>query len=198
MRCGYLPRLPDDPPRAYGLYPGERAMLVVGSRRDTWNVGLVFPKGGYEQLRDAGLAALRRAIGDLAPWLADRTDAIADWKQTSLLVVQAGRLRRWYRPGLLLIGDAAHVMSPVYGGGINYAIQDAIVASNRLAPRLRPGDVRERDLAAVQRRRVWPTRLMQFMQNYGEQTTISGPLSLRQQWTLWLLDLRPCGSCARD
>ena len=98
------------------------------------------------------------------PWLADRTDALRDWHQTSLLSVEVCHLRRWYQPGLLLIGDAAHTMSPVGGVGISEAIQDAVVASNVLGPRLRAGHVRESDLAAVQRRREWPVRIVQGYQ----------------------------------
>jgi len=98
------------------------------------------------------------------PWLADRTDILRDWQQTSLLSVEVCRLGRWYQPGLLLIGDAAHTMSPVGGVGISEAIQDAVVASNVLGPRLRAGHVRESDLAAVQRRREWPVRIVQGYQ----------------------------------
>ena len=98
------------------------------------------------------------------PFLADRVAHLQDWAQTSLLSVESGRVERWYRPGLLLIGDAAHPMSPVGGVGINYAIQDAVVAANVLGPRLLAGGVRTRDLQAVQRRRELPTRAMQRLQ----------------------------------
>jgi 2-polyprenyl-6-methoxyphenol hydroxylase-like FAD-dependent oxidoreductase len=73
-------------------------------------------------------------------------------------------LKTWYRPGLLCIGDAAHAMSPIGGIGINLAIQDAVAAANILAPKLRAGRVTPDDLAAVERRRLWPTRVTQRVQ----------------------------------
>jgi 2-polyprenyl-6-methoxyphenol hydroxylase-like FAD-dependent oxidoreductase len=109
----------------------------------------------------------------------------------SLLVVQAGRVRRWHRPGLLLIGDAAHVMSPVFGVGINYAVQDAVVASNALGPRLLAGGIRSGDLAEVQRRRELPTRLMQWMQTFGEHESAAARRTGRRQLEGWLLNLPP-------
>jgi 2-polyprenyl-6-methoxyphenol hydroxylase-like FAD-dependent oxidoreductase len=165
-----LPHWPADPERAQGLYPRRDGLLVVMDRPDAWQIGYVFTKGGYQRLRAAGLEALRQGIAERAPWLADRTRELHDWRQTSMLSVEAGRVERWYRPGVLVIGDAAHVMSPVAGVGINYAVQDAIVASNIVGPRLRDGDLRTTDLAAVQRRRLLPTRLMQFLQRRMSQS----------------------------
>jgi 2-polyprenyl-6-methoxyphenol hydroxylase-like FAD-dependent oxidoreductase len=159
-----LPKWPTDPPRAYGLYPRDGAALVVGDRGDMWQMGLILPKASYQKLRAAGLDALHKRLAGLAPWLGDRSSRLQSWQETSLLSIQASLVDRWYKPGLLLIGDAAHVMSPIFGVGINFAIQDAIVAANILGPRLREGGVRPRDLAAVQRRREWPTRTMQFLQ----------------------------------
>lgn len=184
-----LPKGDSDPPRAGGIYPGRQELLVVGDHGDVWQIGLAFPKGGYQELRSAGLAALHQRITRLAPWLADRTDQIQDWKQTSLLLAQAGHVQRWYRPGLLLIGDAAHVMSPVFGVGINYAVQDAIVAANKLGPRLRQGEVRTGDLAAVQRRRERVTRLMQLLQTVGEHQVLAGRPPRRARWAAQALQL---------
>jgi 2-polyprenyl-6-methoxyphenol hydroxylase-like FAD-dependent oxidoreductase len=187
-----LPRQSGDPQRARGLYPRGGRMLVVLDRPDEWQIGYLFPKGGYQQLRVAGIEALRQSILELAPWLGDRVDAIVDWTQTSMLSVEAGRVQRWYRPGLLLIGDAAHVMSPVAGVGINYAIQDAIATSNRLGPRLRRKDVRLADLAAVQRRREWPTRLMQSMQSAMQRGLPSGGgPGAAKPWPLRVLEMLP-------
>ena len=185
-----LPRWASDPARAHGIYPGERAMLVIGDRGEAWQVGFVFPKDGYRELRAAGIAALGQRIAQLAPWLADRVHHLADWDQTSLLVIQAGRARRWHRPGLLLIGDAAHVMSPVYGVGINYAIQDAIVAANVLGRRLLRGNVRSRDLAAVQRRRELPTRIMQLLQTVGEHQVVMADVPWRSRMLGRVLELK--------
>ena len=99
-------------------------------RTDHWQLGYVLPKGTYQQVHAAGLHAFRNTIAAIQPWLAARVDDVQDWKQCSLLAVESDRLPRWYRAGLLLIGDAAHVMSPVGGNGINYAVQDAAAAAN--------------------------------------------------------------------
>ena len=109
------------------------------NRDGYWQMGYVIPKGGYQEIRSAGLEHLRQAVAEMLPEFADRMDTIQEWKQVSVLSVESSRLPRWYRPGLLLIGDAAHVMSPVGGVGINYAIQDAVVAANVLSEHLAQG-----------------------------------------------------------
>jgi len=159
-----LPRRPGDVEDAAGGVFGRGRFLVMLNRAEDWQLAYVFPKGGYQQIKQAGLDALRRSIAELAPWLADRVDLLRDWDQVSLLSVASSRVKRWYKPGLLLIGDAAHVMSPVGGVGINYAIQDAVATSNLLSGPLKARRVRPRDLAAVQRRREWPTRVIQAFQ----------------------------------
>ena len=183
-----LPKAESDPPRAAGLYPGPRELLVVTDHSDVWQIGLAFPKGTYQALRNAGIDALRQRIARLAPWLAERTASIADWHDTSLLVVRAGRVRRWYQPGLLLIGDAAHVMSPVFGVGINFAIQDAIATSNIVGPRLLRGTLRTCDLATVQRRRELVTRIMQWFQTLGDRHALAGPTGRRAAWIVRVLE----------
>ncbi len=159
-----LPRRPEDSMESTGrLVQGH--ILVMLNRGEEWQMGYVIPKGGYQQIHAAGLEKLRQVVAELLPEFADRMEYIKEWKQVSVLSVESSRLRRWYRPGLLLIGDAAHVMSPIAGVGINYAIQDATVAANVLSDDLRAGKLPLRDLAEVQRKREWPTRMIQGFQN---------------------------------
>ncbi len=159
-----LPRKADDPHGLMGRI-GAGHLLIELDRGEVWQVAFIIRKDSYPQLRAAGLEALRREIVRTAPELADRVGLLTDWKQVSLLSVAADRLPRWYRPGLLLIGDAAHVMSPAGGNGINYAIHDAVAAANILSGPLKAGNVSVADLARVQRRREWPTRLIQGIVN---------------------------------
>jgi 2-polyprenyl-6-methoxyphenol hydroxylase-like FAD-dependent oxidoreductase len=178
-----LPRRPDDPEET-SVNVGKGHVLGMFSRGDTWQVADIIPKGGYQQLRAAGLETLRQMIAQELPQLSDRVEQLQAWKQVSVLSVEGSRLRRWYRPGLLLIGDAAHVMSPVGGAGINYAIQDAVVAANVLVDRLKAGQVRLRDLAAVQRRREWPTRIIQAFQHIMQQQVLTRALTSDELLTL--------------
>ncbi|GCE48642.1 2-polyprenyl-6-methoxyphenol hydroxylase-like FAD-dependent oxidoreductase [Thermosporothrix hazakensis] len=159
-----LPRHPEETEQAMGRVQG-RVIFVMLARHDHWQIGYVIPKGSYQQLHAQGLEHFRQTIVKVAPELADRVQVLQDWKQISVLSVEANRLRRWYRPGLLMIGDAAHVMSPVGGTGINYAVQDAVVAANVLATRLKTGRIRAEDLARVQRKRMLPTIAVQTLQN---------------------------------
>ncbi len=171
----HLSRQPGDPEGVAGRF--ARGHLVVQlDRWDYWQVGFVIPKGTYQQLRAAGLPALRQELALTAPELTDRVDELQDWKQVSLLSVESNRLPRWYRPGLLLIGDAAHVMTPVGGVGINYAIQDAVVAANVLTEPLQRGRLSLRDLATVQRQRELPTRFIQTFQNLIQQRVLQPAL----------------------
>lgn len=156
-----LPRLPDDPEGIVARV-GRGHMMLLVDRGERWQIGSVIPKGSFARMRAAGLGDLRDTIATLVPWLAERVDHLVEWTQVALLSVQSDRLARWWRPGLLIIGDAAHVMSPVAGNGINYAIQDAVAAANILTGPLSNGVVTDRDLAAVERRRGWVTRVTQF------------------------------------
>ncbi len=183
-----LPRKPDDPEDAGAVFRfGPGSLLVLMDHSEYWQVGYIIRKGGYERLRDAGLPALRHSVAELAPELADRVGHLKEWKQGSLLSVGSDRLRRWYRPGLLLIGDAAHVASPVGGVGINLAVQDAVVAANVLGGPLKSGRLRARHLAAVQRRREWPTRLVQGAQTVAQRWVVSGTLDASETFRLPVL-----------
>jgi 2-polyprenyl-6-methoxyphenol hydroxylase-like FAD-dependent oxidoreductase len=138
--------------------------LVVFDRGEYWQVGFVFPKGRYQEVRAAGIEAFRRSIVEIEPSFAEHVKTITDWHQCSLLSVESSRCPRWYKPGLVLIGDAAHVMSPIAGVGINYAIQDAVEATNLLASPLKSGTLQVSDLARLQRKREWPTKIIQAAQ----------------------------------
>jgi 2-polyprenyl-6-methoxyphenol hydroxylase-like FAD-dependent oxidoreductase len=159
-----LPRRPDDSHEQAGVNIGRREVVPVLGRPHEWQIGYVGPKGRYHELKAAGIDSLRQALLAVLPWLGDRVAALKDWSDVSLLSVESSRLTRWYRPGLLLIGDAAHVMLPVGGVGINCAIADAVEAANVLTKPLREARVQEADLAAVQRRRERVTRIIQRFQ----------------------------------
>ena len=160
-----LPAEPDDDQgESAQLYFGAGRLLVAFYRYEYWQVGYGFLKGGYQQLRASGIEGLHAQVATLAPRFAEKMHILTDWKQVSLLSIEASRLVRWYRPGLLLIGDAAHVMTPIGGVGINLAIQDAVVAATILSEPLRDGHVQTRHLAAVQRKREIPTRILQWNQ----------------------------------
>ena len=178
-----LPRHPGDPSDAMGRF-GRGVIVAMLSRLDHWQIGLVIPKGGYQQIRAAGLDALHQSFVEAVPEFADRISALQDWKQVSLLSVESSRVPRWYKRGLLLIGDAAHVMSPVGGVGINYAIQDAVVAANVLAGPLKGGRLQLHDLAAVQRQREWPTRVIQAIQSGLQQRVLAPVLDSAQPFQI--------------
>lgn len=174
-----LSRKPDDGEQPLGRFV-DGHIVVTLNRYDYWQAGLVIPKGKYQEVRAAGLEQFRQSIAGAVPLFADRVDELQEWKQISVLSVESSRIPRWYRPGLLLIGDAAHVMSPVGGVGINYAIQDAVVAANVLAEKLKYGIVEVRDLAKVQRQREIPTRIVQAFQNLMQRQVLAPALNAKQ------------------
>lgn len=185
-----LPHHPDDLQEVLWRF-GRGQYLVQLDRGDEWQLGFVIAKGTYNEVRAAGLETLRRTIVELAPEFADRVGELRDWKQVSTLNVAADRLLRWYKPGLLLIGDAAHVMSPVGGNGINYAIMDAVAAANLLAEPLRSGRVTVADLARVQRRRELPTRAIQSITNIIQERMVKRALDPQSSLSLPALDRVP-------
>jgi 2-polyprenyl-6-methoxyphenol hydroxylase-like FAD-dependent oxidoreductase len=155
-----VPRTESDPTGAIGRMSSGH-MAVMLDRNDYWQCAYVIGKGSDSSLRAAGVEALRAEFAGLLPWTADRLTAIRDWDDVKLLDVKLDRVRRWASDGLLLIGDAAHAMSPVGGVGINLAVADAVAAARLLGPALRTGRVTPRQLASVQRRRRWPTAIIQ-------------------------------------
>lgn len=158
-----LTRLPADPAPAMS-HAGPQQGLVLIDRGDFWQCGYVIRKGSYDDLKAGGLPAFRAALAALAPLPAERFDEIADWDQVHLLSIRMDRLVRWWAPGVLCIGDAAHAMSPVGGFGVNLAVQDAVAAARILSGPLRRGRLTGRDLARVQARRMFPTRATQGLQ----------------------------------
>ena len=179
-----LPREKDDPEGAMGRV-GRGHIAILLDRYEYWQAGYVITKGTFPDLRQEGIGALRRSFAELVPEFADRVEHLEDWKQVSLLSVESSRCPRWYKPGLLLIGDAAHVMSPVGGVGINYAIQDAVVAANVLAEPLKESQAQLKELdtrylAAVQLRRELPTRFIQVVQTQIQRRVLASVLRSEQ------------------
>lgn len=155
-----LSRRPDDPEDPIGRFDTGRIFIML-NRGEYWQCGFVIHKGSLDQLQARGLPAFRESVAQVAPFMVDRVGEIQDWETIKLLTVQVDRLRRWYRPGLLCLGDAAHAMSPVGGVGINLAIQDAVAAANLLAHPLRADRLTTEHLRRVQDRREWPTHMTQ-------------------------------------
>jgi len=159
----HISRRGNDPEQLLGNFNYGRALVLI-NRDKYFQAGLLIRKGSFEEMKAAGLDAFRKTLLRIAPYLGDRVDELKDWDQIKLLSVQLNRLRQWYRPGLLCIGDAAHAMSPAGGVGINLAIQDAVATANLLSDALRERRVTEDLLAQVQRRREFPTRVTQRIQ----------------------------------
>jgi 2-polyprenyl-6-methoxyphenol hydroxylase-like FAD-dependent oxidoreductase len=177
-----LPKVPGEPEVAGGAFGGigRGRIFILLERNDYWQAGMVFPKGEYQKLRAQGVEAVRKSLIEIEPRFAKNAEALTDWQQLTLLSVESSRCPRWHKPGLLLIGDAAHVMSPVGGVGINYAIQDAVVAANVLTGPLKSGTISERDLAEVQRQREFPTKVIQAMQSFMQERLVAGVLRSQQ------------------
>jgi 2-polyprenyl-6-methoxyphenol hydroxylase-like FAD-dependent oxidoreductase len=183
-----LPRRPEDPVEGGAAgYIGGGHMGIVLQRPEDWHLGYVVLKGSFSEVKAAGIGALRDGLSQLIPWLADRVPLLEDWHQVQVLSVESSRLPRWYKAGLLLIGDAAHVMSPVGGVGINYAIQDAVETANLLGERLKVGHLGLSDLAVVQRRREWPVRIIQAMQSFIQKRVALAGLTQGQSFRLPLI-----------
>jgi 2-polyprenyl-6-methoxyphenol hydroxylase-like FAD-dependent oxidoreductase len=155
-----ISRKPADPEGLVGNLDAGIVFVMI-DRGAYWQCAFVIPKGGMDDIHSRGLPQFRDRIRTLVPFLGHRVDELSDWDEIKLLTVVVDRLRTWHKPGLLCIGDAAHAMSPVGGVGINLAIQDAVAAANILAAPLASGRLSDDDLVRVQRRREWPTRVIQ-------------------------------------
>jgi 2-polyprenyl-6-methoxyphenol hydroxylase-like FAD-dependent oxidoreductase len=183
-----IPKKDGDPVQPLGTMNGGRILVLI-DRREYWQCAFIIPKGTFEQLKAAGIAALQDDIAEAVPALRDRVGQIDDWAKVSLLEVRVDRLNRWHRPGVLCIGDAAHAMSPIGGIGINLAVQDAVASANALAGPLRAGPVGEDVLARIQARRMFPTKVTQafqvFVQEHAIEPVLQGakvdrpPLAMR-------------------
>lgn len=158
-----LSRKPDDPHETFGRVEAGHLMVML-NRDSYWQIAFIIRKGGNADLRQHGIARFREDLARVSPFLADRLGELRGWNDVKLLSVQVDRLNRWHRPGFLAIGDAAHAMSPIGGVGINLAIQDAVAAANILSRPLRAGALTEAELAKVQQRRMFPTRMTQAAQ----------------------------------
>jgi len=158
-----LSRRTSDPKEALGWVQRGRFLALI-DRGDYWQIAYLIEKGGHDALLRRGIDAFRRDLAATAPFLGDRVNELRSFDDVKLLVVKVDRLDRWWRSGLLCIGDAAHAMSPIGGVGINLAIQDAVATANLLAAPLLRHEMSDDDLRAVQRRRQFPTRATQAMQ----------------------------------
>ncbi len=183
----------NDPEQLLGNVNYGRALILI-NRGDYFQAGLIIRKGSFEDVKRAGLGSFQNEIRRIAPYLGDRASEITDWEQVKLLSIRINRLVRWYRPGLLCIGDAAHAMSPAGGVGINLAIQDAVATANLLAAPLREHAVTERTLARVQCRREFPARVtqaVQVMAHKGLSKVFENNGELKAPWQLKLITSLP-------
>jgi 2-polyprenyl-6-methoxyphenol hydroxylase-like FAD-dependent oxidoreductase len=171
-----ISRSDGDPDEAFGHIESGR-MLVMLNRSDYWQCAFLIAKGTADEVKRAGLAEFHNSVGEISPFLHDRLHEIDSWDKVKLLTVAVDRLQRWYRPGLICIGDAAHAMSPIGGVGINLAVQDAAAAANILAEPLRRGTVTVDTLKQIQDRREFPTRVTQRLQILVQNNLIAPALS---------------------
>jgi len=171
-----LSRQPGDTDQTQARFDAGRIFIML-NRGDYWQCAYVIGKGMSDGIKGDGIEKFRDSLRPLLPLDPARADEILSWDLVSLLSVEVNRLVKWWRPGLLCIGDAAHAMSPVGGVGVNLAVQDAVAAANLLAAPLKAGILSDDDLAAVQKRRTWPTSVIQRMQIIVQDRLISSALA---------------------
>jgi 2-polyprenyl-6-methoxyphenol hydroxylase-like FAD-dependent oxidoreductase len=185
-----ISRRASDPGQTLGHFDRGKILVMI-NRESYWQCAFVIPKGEADRIKQRGLPAFREDIAELAPFLRDRMEELADWKDVSLLTVAIDRLAQWSRPGLLCIGDAAHAMSPIGGVGINLAIQDAVATANLLGAILLQRVPSESELRAVQKRRNFPTwatqRLQIAIQNNVIRRVLGSSRALALPWPLKLM-----------
>ena len=186
-----ISRRPDESVAVFGRLDFGKIMVVI-NRGDYFQCGYLIRKDGFGEMQSRGIASFRNELLSLAPILGARVEELRDWNDVRLLTVKVDHLRRWYREGLLCIGDAAHAMSPIGGVGINLAIQDAVAAANILARPLLEHRVSLGDLQRVQARREFPARMTQRGQVFIQDRVMSRILGrnehMKPPWPLLLLN----------
>jgi 2-polyprenyl-6-methoxyphenol hydroxylase-like FAD-dependent oxidoreductase len=190
-----IPRADDGTHRSLGSVAAGRVLVLI-DRDSYWQCAYIIRKGDFERVKAGGIEAFRASVAATAPRLADAAQALQSFDDVKLLSVSVEHLARWFAPGVLCIGDAAHAMSPVGGVGINLAVQDAVAAANVLAEACaRPGGVRDADLARIQKRRAWPASVIQKAQVYIHERILLPALSateaVRVPWQLKLFKRIP-------
>jgi 2-polyprenyl-6-methoxyphenol hydroxylase-like FAD-dependent oxidoreductase len=175
-----ITRKPTDSSDTFGHIEAGK-MMVMLDRGDYWQCAYVIPKGGIERVKAKGLDTFRGSVVEMSPFLADRVGELKSWDDVKLLSVIVDRLQKWWRPGLICIGDAAHAMSPIGGVGVNVAVQDAVAAANRLAAPLKAGTLSDQDVAAIEQRRTFPVRFTQRIQLTIQKRIISRVLEGQQR-----------------
>lgn len=189
-----ITRQQSDPDLVLGFFDAGKIMVMI-DRGTYWQCGFVIKKGSYAEIQQLGIAAFQKHLLELAPFLKDRVQEIADWPAIKTLSVSVDRLEKWFAPGVLCIGDSAHAMSPIGGVGINLAVQDAVAAANILIPKFKKGSLGLQDLNKVQKRRMLPTKVIQSLQVLVQNKIISHVLSenkpIRFPWVLRLVRALP-------
>lgn len=171
-----LPRTDTDPEYMFNRSKNSN-MLACVNRGDYWQLGMFIPKGTYQDIKAKGIESLHQTLIELVPEFSNRITLLTGWNQFSVLSAFSSRLKRWYLPGLLFIGDAAHTMSPLGAVGINYAIHDAVTVANVLSQPLKSGNITVGNLASVQKQRELPTKIIQAYQGLMQKQIIDPILS---------------------